>query len=253
VIDEPTRLVGADAVRGAAGDHPFVRMYVSEEADLRGYRLGDTIGWYGVGPWGPVCAGLGSATVAADLVAALVDELGPVPAAHLPRAPIADLAARLPVGRYGEWSFLWTSTPPAAHPLESRVAPLSGDDEEEVAALLDADHPDASTRPGGRRVRRWYGIRDGGRLVACGADSSRGIGVLTAVTVAGDRRGGGLGAALTCAMSRALHAEFGVVSLGVDRDNADAARLYRRLGFTERLDLATVFLVDRSAEVGRVS
>ena len=245
MIDEPTRLVGADAVRGAAGDHPFVRMYVSEEADLRGYRLGDTIGWYGVGPWGPVCAGLGSATVAADLVAALVDELGPVPAAHLPRAPLADLSARLPVGRYGEWSFLWTPTPPAAHPAESRVAPLTGDDEEEIAALLDADYPDASTRPGGRRVRGWYGIRDSGRLVACGADSSRGIGVLTAITVATDRRGEGLGAAVTSAMSRALHAEFGVVSLGVDRDNPGAARLYRRLGFTERLDLATVFLEAR--------
>lgn len=245
MINGATRLVGADAVRGAAGDHPFVRMYVSEEADLRGYRLGGTIGWYGVGPWGPVCAGLGSATVAADLVAALVDEVGPVPAAHLPRAPLADLGARLPVRRYGEWSFLWTSTPPAAHPAQSRVAPLTADDEVEIAALLDADHPGASTRPGGRRVRRWYGIQDGGRLVACGADSSRGIGVLTAITVASDRRGEGLGAALTCAMSRALHAEFGVVSLGVDLDNVGAARLYRRLGFTGRLDLATVFLNDR--------
>ena len=66
--------------------------------------------------------------------------------------------------------------------------------------------------------------------------------MLTAITVATDRRGEGLGAAVTCAMSRALHAEFGVVSLGVDRDNPGAARLYRRLGFTERLDLATVFL-----------
>jgi ribosomal protein S18 acetylase RimI-like enzyme len=46
-------------------------------------------------------------------------------------------------------------------------------------------------------------------------------------------------------MSHALQAEFGVVSLGVDLDNVGAARLYRRLGFTNRLDLVTAFLNDR--------
>jgi GNAT superfamily N-acetyltransferase len=242
MITDATPLVGAHAVRSATGDHPFVRMYVSEEVDLRGYRLGGTVGWYGVGPWGPVCAGLGTATVAADLVAALVRDLGPVPAAHLPHAPLAHLAPRLPVRRYEEWSFLWTSTPPAPHPAESSVARLTADDHEEIAALLDADHPATSSRPGYRRIRCWYGIREAGRLVACGADSSRGIGVLTGLTVASDRRGRGLGAALTTVMSRALHAEFGVVSLGVEPANVGAARLYTRLGFTGRLRLASVFL-----------
>jgi ribosomal protein S18 acetylase RimI-like enzyme len=244
MITDATPLVGTDAVREAAGDHPFVRMYVSEEADLRGYRLGDTVGWYGVGPWGPVCAGLGSATVAADLVTVLVDELGPVPAAHLPQAPLAQLAGRLPsrVGRYDEWDFLWTSMPPAAHPAEPAVVRLSEGDNGDITALLDADHPGTSTRPGRRRIRCWYGVRDGGRLVACGADSSRGIGVLTGLTVASDRRGQGLGAALTTAMTRALHGEFGVVALGVEPANVGAARLYRRLGFAGRLPLVSVFL-----------
>jgi ribosomal protein S18 acetylase RimI-like enzyme len=242
MIIDATPLVGADAVRKAAGDHPFVRMYISEEADLRGYRLGGTVGWYGVGPWGPVCAGLGTATVAADLVAALASDLGPVPAAHLPHAPLPELARRLPVRRYEEWSFLWTSTPPAPHPGEPAVARLTADDHDEITTLLDADHPGTSSRPGYRRIRCWYGIREGGRLVACGADSSRGIGVLTGLTVAADRRGRGLGAALATAMSRALHAEFGVVSLGVEAGNAGAARLYQRLGFTARLPLVSVFL-----------
>ena len=49
--------------------------------------------------WGAVHRGYAqqperAAEELADLVAALVDELGPVPAAHLPRAPIADLAAK---------------------------------------------------------------------------------------------------------------------------------------------------------------
>ena len=242
MINEATPLIGAGAVREAAGDHPFVRMYVSEEADLRGYRLDGTVGWYGVGPWGPVCAGIGSATVAADLVTRLTRELGPVPAAHLPHASRDALAARLPVDRYEEWDFRWTSTPPAAHPAEDRVVRLTGADEAAIGALLEADHPGTSSRPGGRRIRGWYGIRDGGRLVACGADSSRGIGVLTGLTVAADRRGRGLGAALTTAMCRALHAEFGVVSLGVEIGNTGAARLYERLGFTRRLSLVSVFL-----------
>jgi ribosomal protein S18 acetylase RimI-like enzyme len=65
--------------------------------------------------------------------------------------------------------------------------------------------------------------------------------MLTGITVATDRRGQGLGAALTTAMSRALHAEFGVVSLGVEVGNRRAARLYQRLGFTDRLPLVSVF------------
>jgi GNAT superfamily N-acetyltransferase len=242
MITGTTSLVGADAVREAAGDHPFVRMYVSEEAELRGYRLGGTVGWHGVGPWGPVCAAIGSATVGADIVAGLIDELGPVPAAHLPHAPQDELAGRLPVRRYEDWDFRWTSTPPGAHPAEDLVVRLTAEDHDAITALLDADHPGTSSRPGRRRIRGWYGIREGGRLVACGADSSRGIGVLTGLTVAADRRGRGLGAALTTAMSRALHAEFGVVSLGVEVGNSGAARLYERLGFTDRLPLVTAYL-----------
>jgi GNAT superfamily N-acetyltransferase len=189
-----------------------------------------------------VCAGLGSPGVAAGLVATLIEELGPLPAAHLPYAPLAELAAHLPpVYRYEAWDFRWTSTPPGPQLAASEVVRLTEADHDEITALLDAHHPGTSSRPGRRRIRCWYGIRDGGRLVACGADSSRGVGVLTGLTVAADRRGQGLGAALTTAMSRTLHEEFGVVSLGVEPDNVRAARLYERLGFTRRLPLVSVF------------
>ncbi len=85
-------------------------------------------------------------------------------------------------------------------------------------------------------MRAWWGIRDGGRLVACGADRGRGgVGLLAAITVARDRRGRGLGAALTAGMTRRLLGEYDVVALGVMTDNPAADRLYRGLGFTDSI------------------
>ncbi|WP_231925469.1 GNAT family N-acetyltransferase [Micromonospora purpureochromogenes] len=86
-------------------------------------------------------------------------------------------------------------------------------------------------------------MRDGDRLVACGADRSRGdVGFLAGLTVAPDRRGRGLGAALTAGMARALAARYDHVALGVYTDNVGAIRLYRRLGFTGTLARSSVHL-----------
>ena len=87
----------------------------------------------------------------------------------------------------------------------------------------------------------WYGIRDGDRLIACGADCTRGdVGFLAGLTVAPEHRGRGLGAALTAGLTRALAARYDVVALGVYPANTGAIRLYRRLGYTDSLALTSV-------------
>ena len=209
----------------AAGGHPFARVFVAGLAGPHGYRRDGGVAWRGVGPFGPVLIGLGAAGSVAALVARLrADDLR---AAHLPPGVPAPFA-----GRAEEWEFRWTPSVPAALPGGEAVAPLGEADHADVGALLDAALPDSMVRPGHPRVRRWYGIRVAGRLVACGADASRGAGFLSGLAVHPRHQGNGLGTALTAAMTRRLHEEFGVVTLGVYPANTGARRLYARLGFT---------------------
>ncbi|BCJ57267.1 GNAT family N-acetyltransferase [Micromonospora endophytica] len=87
----------------------------------------------------------------------------------------------------------------------------------------------------------WYGVRDGDRLIACGADCTRGdVGFLAGLTVAPEHRRQGLGAALTTGMTRALSARYDVVALGVHLSNTNARRLYQRLGYTDSFALTSV-------------
>ena len=112
-----------------------------------------------------------------------------------------------------------------------------------LAALIEDAFPTASSRPGDPAIVDWYGIHEGERLVACGADRSRSdVGFLAGLTVAPDRRGRGLGAALTAGMTRALLIRYDHVALGVYADNVGALRLYRRLGFTGALQRSSVWL-----------
>ncbi|MFJ8690412.1 GNAT family N-acetyltransferase [Micromonospora wenchangensis] len=103
--------------------------------------------------------------------------------------------------------------------------------------------PHLLVAPAGPTVTGRYGIWDADRLVACGADRSRGdIGFLAGLTVARDRRGRGLGVALTAGTARALFARYDHVAPGVYADNLAALRLYRRVGFTGTSRRSSVWL-----------
>lgn len=238
-------LEGRDAILAAAGHHPYARHALWHGGRPRGWQRDGALIWLLPVENGPAGGALGAAAAAVEVAAGLAaaGALAPGQWLHLPRLAPAALAGRLSVDRHDEWDFHWTATPPPPQPGEERVVRLTEADHPALAELIDRAFPTTTSRPGDPRVVDWYGIRDGDRLIACGADRSRGdIGFLAGLTVAPDRRGRGLGAALTAGMTRALFAGHDTVALGVYTANVGAVRLYRRLGFTSTLPRSSVRL-----------
>lgn len=222
-------------VLAATDHHPYARLTTSAR-ELRGFAGPGVTAWLSSWSRGVVASALGEPEAAVRLFAALAErsELAGVRRVNLPRLDRRRLADHLPAGEVDEWDFRWAWSPPPAQPGEQRVQVLEPPDAPAIEELLTRAFPGTFTRPGDPQVRRWYGIWEAGRLVACAADRSRGgVGSISAVTVDADRQGRGLGAALTAAMTRELFAGSDVVTLGVMSDNERADRLYRRLGFRE--------------------
>jgi GNAT superfamily N-acetyltransferase len=238
-------LEGRAAILAAAGHHPYARHSLWQGHEPRGYRHDGAVVWLLPAEHGPSGGALGAAEPAIEVFAALAGH-GAVRAGqwlHLPRASPDALGGRLTVARHDQWDFLWTPTAPPRQPDEDRVVRLTEADHPALTELIEESFPTTTSRPGDPRIVDWYGIRDGDRLVACGADRSRGdVGFLAGLTVAPAARGRGLGAALTAGMTRALAARFDHVALGVYTDNVGAIRLYRRLGFTASLARSSVHL-----------
>ncbi|WP_420119567.1 GNAT family N-acetyltransferase [Micromonospora sp.] len=246
MIDTDRELAGRAAVLAATDHHPFVRHAVRLDDAPRAWARDGAVAWLlpaagtdrAGGVVGPVDAAVG-------LVAALVADGAVRPGQYLqlPRADRRLLVDRFAATRVDDWDFLWTTAAPPRQPGQERVVRLGRTDHPALVALIDDAFPTSSSRPQDPTVTGWYGIWEADRLVACGADRSRGdIGFLAGLTVARDRRGRGLGAALTAGMIRALLARYDHVALGVYADNLAALRLYRRLGFTGTLRRSSVWL-----------
>jgi N-acetylglutamate synthase-like GNAT family acetyltransferase len=237
-VGQDTELISLatrDQVLAATGHHPYARL-TSAGRHLRAYRDRHVVAWAAEWSRGTVAAALGDAVAAVRLLSRLASTglLAGVRRVNLPRIDHDILAAHLPVADVDDWDFRWTAASPPARPGQDRVCRLRPDDGPAIESLLERAFPSTFTRPGDPAVRHWYGVWDADRLVACGADRSRGgVGSISAVAVDPDRRGQGLGGALTAAMTRQMLTEHDVVTLGVMTDNHHAGRMYRRLGFTE--------------------
>lgn len=243
MINPLRELPDVEAVLAVTGPHPYVRHALGRGLPLRAYRRGDAVVWAFNATVGLTGGGYGPVDDLLDMVGALV-EAGRVSAGewwHMPRlSPVAP-PGEAPVGAFVHWDFRWTDEPPAVQPDEDRVVRLTEADRPALVDLVDRAYPESTARPDDPRIVEWYGIRDGDRLVACGANRSRGaVGFLAGLTVAPEVRGQGLGAALTTAMTRTLLTRYGQVALGVYPTNLGAIRLYERLGFTDRFPLTSV-------------
>ncbi|GIJ27170.1 hypothetical protein Vqi01_23320 [Micromonospora qiuiae] len=239
-------LGGRDAILAATERHPFVRHSLPPDQPVQGWRRDGAVGWLLPPTFqGPVGGAIGAVTPAVELVTALAAERAFEAGRwlHLPRLDPAALDGDPGLGAYEDWDFLWTATAPPPQPGEERVVRLTGADHPALTALIEGSYPTSTVRPGNPRVIDWYGILDGDRLIACGADCTRGdVGFLAGLTVAPEHRNRGLGATLTAGLTWALRARYDVVALGVYPANVGAIRLYRRLGYTATAALTSVRL-----------
>ncbi|RIV37801.1 GNAT family N-acetyltransferase [Micromonospora radicis] len=235
---------GREAVLSSVGNHPFVRHSLPPQEPVRGWRRDHAVCWLlpATTP-GPLGGVVGPAAEAVDLFRALAAEHAWQPGrwVHLPRLDPPTRTVVPAVDTHEDWDFLWTATAPPPQPDEERVVRLTDADRPALTALIEEAFPTSTARPGDPRIVDWYGIRDGDRLIACGADRTRGdVGFLAGLTVAPAHRGRGLGAALTAGMTRALATRYDMVALGVYPVNVGAIRLYRRLGYTGTHQLTSV-------------
>ncbi|AEB44074.1 GNAT family N-acetyltransferase [Micromonospora maris] len=237
-------LAEREAILSAMDQHPFVRHSLPTRETFRVWRGDGTLGWLlPAATLGPLGGVFGPPAEALELFGALTAQgvFQPGRWVHLPRLASEALDAVPSVTGHEDWDFLWTTTPPPRQPGEERVVRLSEADHPALTALIDESFPTSTARPGNPQVVDWYGIREGDRLIACGADRTRGdVGFLAGLTVAPAFRGRGLGAALTAGMSRALAAHHDTLALGVYPANIGAIRLYRRLGYTAAFPLTSV-------------
>ena len=229
-----TPLASAAEVLVATGHDPFARSSLRRPL-VRGWTGDGVTAWLGVDPDDrtPYLSTLGAPAAVAALLAELLPELPPRQRVTVPRGTPVHLPAW--VGMEGnDWDFRWLDAPPPVQPGEELVGPE--EDETAVKELLVASSPTASAQPGDAAVRRWVGIRDGQRLIACAADTSgsTGVGHLSSIAVHPDARGRGLGAAITAALTRQLFDEGNdLVTLGMYAWNAPGRALYDALGYAD--------------------
>ncbi|MCW2605906.1 MAG: GCN5-related N-acetyltransferase [Frankiales bacterium] len=233
-VGVPVETSSAAEVLLATGHDPFARG-VLRAALVRGWVRDGAVLWLGVDPEEKrsYLSGLGEPPAVAALVADLLPELPHRQRVTLPRGTAPLLPAWVGVDGV-DWDFRCTYEAPPVQPGEDDVVELA--DVVGVAELLEASSPRASTRPGDDGVRRWVGVRDGGRLVACAADTSGapGVGHLSSIAVHPDCQGRGLGGAVTARLTRVLMDEgCDLVTLGTYADNAPARAVYDRLGFRD--------------------
>ncbi len=119
----------------------------------------------------------------------------------------------------------------------SELGPADSADMVELTALTEPGPFSAETW----RTGRYFGLRRDGQLVAMAGERLRvaGWGEVSAVCVHPSAQGQGLGAALTLAAAGAIAERGDRPMLHVAEDNHPAHRLYLRIGFEVRRQVAT--------------
>ncbi len=187
----------------------------------------------------------GNAADAAALVAAVVPDRATPDRVSVVREAVPLLPAGLaPVGG-DDWDwFATTAPPPQRLPGEDRASPVDVTDPAVLEAVLDLlhGHSPRYSRDPRQADATWWAIPDPDRpdglpvaFVAVAAVEQLPRAVhLASIATRTDRRGQGLGSALTAAVTRAALADgCDAVVLGMYADNDPARRMYHRLGFVD--------------------
>lgn len=220
----------------ASGEDGFIRWDVPDPLAGPAFVLGSAVaGIRYTGRRGRQLFCIGAATDVTDLLAHILDgdRGGPLNGVSVPQACLAKVCSRVALGTGNDWTWMSTSTPPAAVPREDEVVGLSAADRSAIEDVLTTDNPRTDALPWSD-ARRWFGVRGpGGRLVACGAWETfpSGAANLLGITVVGAARGRGFGRAVSARLTREALACAPVATLGAYSDNVAALRCYEGLGY----------------------
>lgn len=115
------------------------------------------------------------------------------------------------------------------------VIPIGSPDLTELQRFYEAAYPDNWFDPRMLGVAPYFGIREGGRLVAVAGfhvvSPRYRVAALGNITTDPDHRGRGLARRATARLCRELLKSVDIIGLNVAADNAPAIACYRRLGF----------------------
>jgi ribosomal protein S18 acetylase RimI-like enzyme len=229
-----TALGSAAEILLATGHDPYARGSLRSPA-ARGWMAERAAAWMGIDSEERVSYlnTLGPPAEVGALLADLLPELPPGQRLTVPRGTPVHLPAWVSM-EGTDWDFRWLGKPPPVQPGEDTVENV--EDDAAVSELLAASSPAASALPGDPAVRRWVGIVEQDRLIACAADTSAatGVGHLSSIAVHPDARGRRLGAVVTSALAHQLFDDgCDVVTLGMYADNTHGRRMYDELGFAD--------------------
>jgi predicted GNAT family acetyltransferase len=136
-------------------------------------------------------------------------------------------------------------SPMLPQPGDGEYVALSEDDAPEMAALAHATRP-GPWGPLTHRYGQFYGLREGGRLVAMAGERmlpGAGLAELSGVCTLPEFRGAGLAARLIRRVMTAQQARGDTPCLHSYSANASANRLYEQLGFRTRREMVATVLM----------
>lgn len=146
-----------------------------------------------------------------------------------------------PVGRH--WRMILRDFQGSPADEATTLAPADAD---ALVDLYDSDPGAAFFMPSMLDHGHFVGIAEDGALVAAAgthvANEKRGVVALGAILTRPDRRGRGLGLAVTGALCDLLVNRYRTVGLNVKGSNTTGIRLYESLGFTKRFEYEEVEL-----------
>lgn len=242
-------------------DRARLRAYLRRAPALHLYELGDLddffwprTRWYALEDGGdlaavallyeapevPVLLALGEPAQAAPLTALLGelrDRLPPRLYAHLSPGLAGALAPRFAGGPPGAlWKLALADRAPLDGVDTTGAAPLGPRDRDELESFFAHAYPDNWFDPRMLETGQFFGIRQGGELVAAGGvhvySPAERAAALGSIAVAPAHRGRGLGGRVTARICRSLLQTVDHVGLNVRADNRAAIACYERLGFT---------------------